>query len=175
MIVLLLSSELELQVKAWWKKKIYPFGSAKKLSDTKVTLEELNIYPPFDGIIGFFKLREGSEVNVGSTIVNFYDPKSLVVEFYLPISTAKQLNDGTPILINNKEYKLTHVQKMIDEETTTCPAYAEINCSDCIIGTAVDVSITVVEKTNVIVIPFEAVFLRKGKSFVYIVKKNQAP
>ena len=146
----------------------------KMVSDAKIAFEEINIYAPFDGIVGLFKLRGGSHVQNGDNIVNFYDPTSLIVEFDIPLSIAKQVQDGNQVFINEKEYTLTHIQKMLDEETHMCPAYIEINCPDCIIGTAVDVNLVIQERCSVIVIPFEAIFLREGKSFVYIVKEDKA-
>jgi len=63
---------------------------------------------------------------------------------------------------------------MLDEETHMCPAYAEIDCPNCVIGTTVDVSLVTQEKQSVIVIPLEAIFVRDGKPSVYIVKENKA-
>ncbi len=146
----------------------------KMASDTKIAFEEINIQAPFDGIVGLFKLRKGSQVEKGDNIVNFYDPTSLIVEFDIPLAIAKQVIDGNQVLINGKEYSLAHIQKMLDEETHMCPAYVEINCPDCIIGTAIDVSLVINEQHSVIVIPFEAIFLREGKPFVYIVKEEKA-
>jgi len=55
-----------------------------------------------------------------------------------------------------------------------CPAYAEIYCPDCVIGTTVDVSLVTQAKQSVIVIPLEAILLQEGKPFVYIVKEGKA-
>lgn len=41
----------------------------KKLSSAEIVLEDLKIYTPFGGIVGFFKLRKGSELNIGDRIV----------------------------------------------------------------------------------------------------------
>ena len=146
----------------------------RKLSDAKISLEELKIYAPFDGIVGIFKLREGSQLNTGDAIVSVYDPKSVLVEFDLPLSAAKEVNDGGSIIIDNQEYRLTHIQKMLDEETHMCPAYAEIRCSGCIIGTAIEVTVVIREITNAVVIPFEAVFLKETKPYVYIAEEGKA-
>jgi membrane fusion protein (multidrug efflux system) len=146
----------------------------KKRSDTKIALEEIKIYAPFDGIVGLFKFREGSQVNREDIIVQFYDPRSLIVEFDIPLSVAKKVENGGQIFVNDKEYRLTYIQKMLDEETHMCPAYAEIDCPNCVIGTTVDVGLVTQKKQSVIVIPFEAIFLRNGKPFVYVVKDNKA-
>lgn len=156
------------------EKKSFLLESQKKLSDAKISLEEIKILAPFDGIVGLFKFREGSQVNKENTIVQFYDPKSLIVEFDVPLPVAKKVENGGQIFVNNQEYRLTYIQKMLDEETHMCPAYAEIDCSNCVIGTTVDVSLVTQAKQSVVVIPLEAIFLQEGKPFVYIVKDAKA-
>jgi membrane fusion protein, multidrug efflux system len=146
----------------------------KKASDAKMALDEIKIYAPFDGVVGLFKFREGSQVQSGDSIVSFYDPAALIVEFDIPLSVAKQVQNGSQVFVKGKEYSLTHIQKMLDEATHMCPAYVTINCQDCIIGTPVDVSLVVQERQSIIVIPFESIFLREGKPFVYIAKENKA-
>lgn len=146
----------------------------KELSDVEIALEETKIYAPFDGVVGLFKLREGSQVNLGDSIVQFYDPKLLIVEFDVPAYIATQVKDGARVFINSEKYYLTHIQKMLDEETHMCPAYIQINCPGCIIGTTTNVNLVVQEKQSVIVIPFEAIFFLKEQPFVYIIKENKA-
>jgi membrane fusion protein (multidrug efflux system) len=63
---------------------------------------------------------------------------------------------------------------MLDEETHMCPAYVTIECQDCIIGQTVPIDVAIAEHRSVLVIPYEAVFLRDGKSVVYIMKENKA-
>jgi len=156
------------------EKKSLLLETQKKRSDAKIALEEIKIHAPFDGIVGLFKFREGSQVNKEDVIVQFYDPKSLIVEFDVPLSVVKNVENGGQIFVNDKEYRLTYIQKMLDEETHMCPAYAEIDCPNCVIGTTVDVSLVTQEKQSVIVIPLEAIFVRDGKPSVYIVKENKA-
>ncbi len=156
------------------EKKAALLETQKKLSDAKMALEELKLYAPFDGILGFFKLRDGSQVGKGDMIVNFYDPHSLFVEFDLPLNIATQVKDGSPVWCHQTPYQLTHIQKLLDEDTHMCPAYVNIKCPQCIIGTTLDVIVATQEKSNVIVIPFEAVFLRNAKPHVYVVKDNKS-
>ena len=145
----------------------------RKMSDAKIAMDEINVYAPFDGIVGIFKIREGSQVQEGDALVSFYDPSTIIVEFDAPISIVKLVHDGSPVFINQRQYALTYMQKMLDEETHMSPAYVNIQCDNCIIGATVDVDLVIKEKQSVIVIPYEAIFLRDGKTFVYIVKDNK--
>lgn len=146
----------------------------KKLSDAKIAMDENSIYAPFNGIVGIFKIREGSQVQAGDTLVTMYDPSSTIVEFDVPMSIINLIKDGNPVFINDRQYPLTYIQKMLDEETHMSPAIVRIECNNCIIGSTIDVSLVVRQKQNVIVIPFEALFLSNGKTFVYTVKDNKA-
>ncbi len=148
--------------------------SKKRLSDAKIALDQINICAPFDGVVGLFKLRKGSQVQAGGVLVSFYDPVNLIVEFDIPLSIVATIKDGAAVFVNSKKYALTHVQRMLDEETHMCPAYIQINCDNCIVGSTVDVELVTSEKQNVIVIPFESIFLRNGGFFAYLVKDSKA-
>lgn len=148
--------------------------SQKKLSDARIALNDINLYAPFEGITGIFKIREGSQVQEGDAIVTLYDPSIIIVEFDVPLSVANVIHDGSSIFINQHQYALTHIQKMLDEQLHMCPAYVNIDCDNCIIGTTVDVNVVIQEKKSVIVIPYEAIVLRTGKPFAYVVKNNKA-
>lgn len=148
--------------------------SQKNLAITKIELNKSRFLAPFDGIVGVYKIREGTQVEVGEPVVTFYDPSSLIIEFDIPDSLINQIKDGQTIEFDGKAYPLTHVQRMIDEETHMCPAYADIDCQNCVIGTSQDLDLTIQEKKDVITIPHEATFLREGKIFVYKIKDGKA-
>lgn len=156
------------------EKKSAWLDAQRTMFTAKMAMDEINIYAPFDGIVGIFKIREGSQVQEGDTIVTFYDPSAIIVEFDVPLSMMNAIHDGSTVFVGQKSYPLTHIQKMLDEDTHMSPAYVTIQCADCIIGSTVDVDVVVKEKKSVFVIPYEAVFLQQGKNFVYIVKDEKA-
>ena len=156
------------------KVKSYWILAEKDLAMAKKDFEKLQIRAPFNGILGSYKAREGAQLKTGDLIASFYDPSSLIVEFDIPSSVVQYISAGQKLLIMGKEYKLTHVQKMLDESKHMSPASVEINCNDCLIGSNVDVDLSLVEKKQVIVIPFEAIFLKQGKPSIYVIENNQA-
>ncbi|WP_367274388.1 efflux RND transporter periplasmic adaptor subunit [uncultured Legionella sp.] len=158
--------EVEEKKQAW-------LVAQKELSKTKIELDNLRFYAPFDGIIGAYKKREGSEINQGEAVVSIYDPSSLVVDLDVPCSNLTGLNEGQAVRVLGKEYTLTHLQKMIDEHTHMCPADVDIQCDTCLLGTTVNVDLIVAEQQNTIVIPFQALFLRNSEPFVYIVEQEK--
>lgn len=146
----------------------------KTLMNAKIELDKIKFYAPFDGIVGAFKIRNGSQVKEGDQIVSFYDPSQTIIEVDIPLSIISSIKDGQEVMVNEKTYRLTHVQKMLDEETHMFPAYLDYDCNNCIIGSNIYIQILVQEKKDVIVVPYESVFLKNGKMHVYIAKDDKA-
>lgn len=146
----------------------------KRLANTRIDLDKSRFLAPFDGIVGVFKSHEGSQLEVGDPVVSFYDPSQLMVEFDIPDSLITHLHDGQSVIINGNSYPLTHVQRMIDEETHMCPAYVDMTCQPtCLIGSSVPLDLVLKERRNTIVVPYESTFLREGKMYVYRVKDEK--
>ncbi len=78
--------------------------------------------------------------------------------------------------MNGRRFSLKYVQKAIDEETYMCPASFELPDSDSnqIIGSSVDLVLTVEEKQQTFVIPFTSLYLHEGKEVVYLVRDGKA-
>ncbi len=149
-------------------------SAQKDLATAKNDFEKLQIHAPFNGILGGYKVSEGQQLKIDDPIASFYDPASVVVEFDIPSSVVQYVNNGQKLSIMGKEYQLTHIQKMLDEDKHMSPASVEINCDNCLIGSNVDVDLNLVDKQQVIVIPFEAIFLKQGSPSVYVIEDNQA-
>jgi membrane fusion protein (multidrug efflux system) len=152
----------------------------KALNEAKIALEKTTFIAPFDGIVGGFKIREGVQVQVGDPIVSFYDPSALIVEFDIPTPILKLIqgkldhNMDQKVIIDGKKITVPHIQKMIDPDTHMSPAYVDYPCPDCVIGSNITVDLVVARHKKVLVIPYEAMFLRGGKPHVYVVKDNKA-
>lgn len=159
-------NELE-ELKSKW------IAAQKNLADAKNELNKLAFYAPFDGIVGTYKVKEGQQLKQGDPIVSFFNPEILTVDFDIPISILPNINNGQNLSILGKNYQLNYVQKMLDDEKHMSPASLDIVCSDCIIGSNVTVDLNVIDKKQVIVIPFDAVFLKKGNTCVYTVENNK--
>jgi membrane fusion protein (multidrug efflux system) len=154
----------------------------KALNGAKIQFDQTRFIAPFDGIVGGFKIREGVQVQVGDPIVSFYDPSELIVEFDIPTPILKLLHNKTgtksgsdhKVIIDGKKITVPQVQKMIDPDTHMSPAYVDYACEDCVVGANIPVEFIIAKHESVIVIPHDALFLRKSKPYVYIVKDNKA-
>ena len=154
------------------KKQVW-INAQKDLSKTKIELDNLRFFAPFDGIVGAYKKREGAQINQGDLVVTMYDPSTLVVDFDIPCTNLSAIHKGQEVHILNKQYSLSHVQRMLDDETHMCPADVDINCDNCLIGSSIHVDLIVAEKQLTIVVPYQALFLKNSKPFVYVVEKGK--
>lgn len=145
----------------------------KELADAKIAFDKLQIYAPFDGIIGVYQQKSGTQLKGTEVIVSFYDPTNLIVDFDVPAPSVPYVNNGQNLKINGQNYKLTHIQKALDEEKYMSPAFVNIECQDCIIGSNVDIELSTITKKSILVIPTEALFLRNNKENVYVVNDNK--
>lgn len=157
--------ELEEKKQGW-------IETQKDLAKTKIELKNMRFYSPFDGVIGAFKIREGTQINKGDAVVTVYDPLTITIDLDIPCSHLKNIKVNQPVRVFNQIYHLSHVQKMMDDETHMCPADVDINCESCVIGDSVTVQLMIKEKHQVLVVPTQALFLKNGKLSVYKVINN---
>ena len=160
-------SSLEEKKNAW-------ISAQKALTDAKIALDKIYFYAPFEGTLGVFKVREGAQVKEDDPVVSLYDMNSLIIEFDLPADLLPFIHNHQTVFINNEKHKLTHVQRMLDEETHMCPAYLDYKCTQCLIGTPVEVDVLVDQHHDVIILPFDALILQNHQFFVYQVVNGKA-
>lgn len=156
------------EVKAQW------LTAEKSLAAAKLELDKTKFIAPFAGTVGAYKVRDGSQVTQGEQIVSFFDHNEIIVEFDIPATVLNQIANGQQVIINNKTLHIEHIQKMVDPNTNMSPAIVDYPCENCFIGQNIDVNLVVAEKNNILVVPTNAVFLKNGKSSVYIVEDNKA-
>ncbi len=146
----------------------------KNLTDTKLKLDQTKFIAPFAGIVGMYKIREGTQVAQGEQIVAFFDPNELVVEFDIPATVLNQIHDGQSVIIGNKHLHINHIQKMVDPDTNMSPAVVDYHYENCFMGENIDVDLIIAEKDNTLIVPTSAVFLKNGIPAVYVVEDNKA-
>lgn len=152
----------------------------KAFRAAKIEYDKTRFIAPFNGIVGVFKMRKGVQVEVGNPIVSFFDPRELIVEFEIPTPILKRLemtNESSSlkipsVVIDGKKMKVPHIQRMVDADTHMSPANVDFSCDDCVIGSNIAVDLIVASRKDVLVIPYSAMFLREGKTYVYLVKEN---
>jgi membrane fusion protein (multidrug efflux system) len=149
--------------------------ASKALASAKMELDNITIKAPFDGVLGVYKIKDGEQVTSGGQLVSFYNPSEILVEFDIPGEFISKIKPKQKVTIVGKKYKLTHAQKAIDEDKHMCPAYVELKNDDSfVIGSSVDIRLSVEEHDDVVVIPYSSICIRNGKDSVFVSKDGKA-
>lgn len=149
-------------------------SAQESLAGAKRALDNFRFYAPFDGVVGVFKYREGAQIKTGDQVVSFYDPSVILLNFDIPASFIESINDETEVVLAGKHYKLSHVQRLVDPNTRMAPAFAEVECDGCVLGSTTNVDLILTKKTDVILLTREAVFVSNGKLAIYVIEDGKA-
>ena len=158
--------EIEDKKQAW-------IDAAKEVSRMKIERDHLRIYAPFDGIVGAYLTRDGSDINKGTVVAQFFDPSEVVVDVDIPCSRYPAIRKGQKARVQGTLYQLAHMQTMINPKTHMCPADIDIDCQNCLLGETVDVDLVVQQSSSAIVIPYQARFLQNNEPFAYVIENNK--
>lgn len=152
--------EVEEKKQAW-------INAQKERAKAKIELKNTRFYAPFNGVIGAFKTKEGTQIIEGTAVVTIYDPQSLNVELDIPCTNTTPVTKNQTVYIFKQRYHLSHMQKMLDDESHMCPADVDIQCTHCLIGSTVTARLVLKKKEHVLVLPTQAFFLKNGNTHVY--------
>ena len=151
-------------------------NARKAMSSAKLDLDNSIVKAPFNGVLGVYKVKDGEQVSQGTQIASFYNPDEILIEFDVPEECISYVKDGQGVFIGKDKYKLTHIQRAIDEDKHMCPSYLKISNKDdkFTIGSFINMDLVLEEKESAIIVPSDSVFIRGGKDFVYTVKDGKA-
>ncbi len=157
------------------------------VTNAQLNLEFTKIRAPFDGRTGSLQFHEGNVVKApDDTLLTINQIHPIYVVFavaerYLPV--IKKQMDGKPLKVTatyeNLEGKppqgeLTFIDNTVDTATGTIQLKATFTNDDNRLwpGQFVQVSLTLSELTNVVMVPSQAVQTGQKGQFIYIVKPN---
>lgn len=149
-------------------------NAEKDYRASKRQLEQSQFIAPFDGIVGVFKIREGSHMNAGNVLVAFFQPDKLIVTFDIPEDLVPRVKKGQKVFAGGKEFTLTGYQPVIDPETHMALASFDYSCDNCVIGSNVDVELALIDKEQAMSVPLEAIYYKDNQAFVFVIKEGKA-
>jgi membrane fusion protein, multidrug efflux system len=147
-----------------------------------VKIAETEVRAPFNGVIGFRYVSEGSYVQPSVKIAHMIDHSMLKLEFAIPEKYASQQLMGRKVDFTTEGYGnifVAHVYAIdyrVDEETRTIGLRAMYDNNDRRLLPGMYASVTLVteEKSNSIQIPTETVVPEMNEKRVWIVHNNKA-
>ena len=144
-------------------------------------LEKTRIRAPFPGLVGVRRVSRGAYLREGSVITDLTRVDEMKVTFAAPERFAKDLKPGVEVELRTPAFpgelfrgRLSVVDPVVDPATRTLRLVARIPNSGYRLrpGMSADVSVTLAERSQALVVPDEAVFAQGNQNFVYVVKSD---
>ena len=148
----------------------------------KVRIEKTEIRAPFDGVIGFRYVSEGSYVQPGSQVARLIDRASLIVQFTIPERYIALDLDSRNTVFRvegfNQDFhaQVYAIEPKLDSELRTVSLRARYDNSKGLLypGMSANVTLITSESNNSIQIPSEAIVPEIGGMSVWTVRDGRA-
>ena len=153
-----------------------------KLAQIQAQIKDRNLYAPFDGILGFRRVSEGTLVEPGDEIVTLDMLNPVKVDFSLPeVDLAnvqvKQLVYGSSEAYPDRKFNghIATISPRMDEETRSIQVRAIFNNQDLALKPGMLLQVFLpLPAIKRISIPEEALLAEGMNRFVYIVVQGEA-
>jgi len=148
----------------------------------KVRIAETEIRAPFDGVIGFRYVSEGTYVQPSVKIAHLIDYSQMKLEFAIPEKYVSQPLTGKKIAFNTQGYKdefiayVYAIDYRVDETTRTIGLRARYDNRDkrLVPGMFADLTLITDEKNNAIQVPSESVVPEMNEKRIWLYRNGKA-
>ncbi len=156
-------------------------NSAKaKVNEIQATIADRTILAPFAGVLGFRKISPGALIQPGTPIVTIDQITPIKVDFtlsekYFSEIYKDQQVEATSIAFPNKTFegKIATINARIDPATRSFTVRANFPNQDLLLKPGLLLNIKIKFKpTMALVIPEDAIVLKKNKKYVFVVNKD---
>jgi len=143
--------------------------------------EKTRIRAPFSGLVGVRRVSPGAYLREGTVITDLTRVDEMKVAFSAPERFAGDLKPGVAVELSTPAFpgqkfngRLSVVDPVVDSGTRTLRLVARIPNPGFKLrpGMSADVSVTLAERSQALVVPDEAVFAEGNQNFVYVVKPD---
>lgn len=148
----------------------------------KVRIAETEVRSPFDGVIGFRYVSEGTYVTPNVKIAHLIDPSTLKLEFAISEKYISENLMGKRISFETEGYPeeffatVYAIDYRIDETTRTIGLRARYNNSDGRLVPGMYASLTLItdEKQNAIQVPTETIVPEMNEKKIWVARNGRA-
>ncbi len=168
-------------------------ASQQQLEQAVIMLESSMLIAPFDGVVTLIANRAGETVSPGMTVASVVQPGTSYAELQIDESDIGDVKQGQDVILFCDAYpddeftgKLERISlsaelrkvagriKLDEEDRVFRGRVALIKGREKLkVGMSVNADIITQIKTDVLIVPREAVFSRNGESFVYKVRNGK--
>jgi membrane fusion protein (multidrug efflux system) len=148
----------------------------------KVRIAETEVRAPFDGVIGFRYVSEGSYVQPSVKIAHLIDPSMLKLEFAIPEKYVSEALMGKRVSFYTQGYDdeffatVYAIDYRVDEATRTIGLRARYDNRDrrLVPGMFADLTVITDEKSNAIQVPTEAIVPEMDQKSIWVAHNGRA-
>jgi membrane fusion protein (multidrug efflux system) len=148
----------------------------------RVRIAETEVRAPFDGVIGFRYVSEGTYVQPSVKIAHLIDPSTLKLQFAISEKYVSEDLMGKRIAFETEGYEeeffatVYAIDYRIDETTRTIGLRARYNNRDGRLVPGMFASLTLItdEKQNAIQVPTESIVPEMNEKKIWVVKNGRA-
>jgi membrane fusion protein (multidrug efflux system) len=144
-------------------------------------LDKTRVRAPWSGLIGRRKVSPGAYVSPGDPIAELARVDEMKVAFAAPERYLAELRRGVAIQLatpafpdENFRGKVTVVDPIVDPNSRTVQLVAQVSNPDRRLrpGMSANITVTLAERGNALVVPDESVFAEGAQSYVYVVNRD---
>jgi len=148
-----------------------------RLDGVLVSMDDRLIRAPFDGLLGFRQVSEGSLVSPNTEITTIDDISVLKLDFSVPERYMAELQPGVPVAGQSIVYRgaefdgeVQVVGSRIDPVTRAIPVRAELANPDGLLRPGMLITIKLgLNAADSLVVPEQAIVPSQGRHYVYVV------
>ena len=144
-------------------------------------LGDYRVSAPWAGVVSRVHVAVGDFVAARATLVELFDPASLVLRFAVPEDSAARVQNGAPITVTLDAHpgrtfaaKVIRIFPDIDRRTHTRTVEGIIEDEAVMApGMFARLQLTLASATGALTVPVEAVVRRDGKPMVYVIADDK--
>lgn len=140
------------------------------LAQLRLQVERSSLRAPFDGVVVERFTVAGELLGAGAPLLRLVNPDDLEVRARAPVALAAQLSQGTPVDLRVAEsthaLSLGTVVPVGDEVSRQLELRLPLNDLELPVGSAVELALPTAQAREVLVVPRDAVVLRREGSHV---------
>ena len=149
------------------------------VEQAQAQLQLKKIIAPFSGRLGIRQINEGEYLNPGDNVVTLTNLNQLYVDFAVPQQQLAKLKVGAPVSVTTDAYPqktfnavIETIEPQIDAATRNVIVQAKLDNPDALLRPSmyVNVSVTVAESSQALLIPVTAVLTSAQGSSVVVVR-----
>jgi len=140
------------------------------LAQLRLQVERSSLRAPFDGVVVERFAAAGELLGAGAPLLRLVNPDDLEVRARAPVALAAQLSQGTPVDLRMGEathaLSLGTVVPVGDEVSRQLELRLPLNALELPVGSAVELALPTAQAREVLVVPRDALVLRREGSHV---------